>query len=87
LKLIVQPADGAAPLLKAIQRAKKSIEIVIFRFDQTEIEHALEACFIRPTFAILTLCIRYNSAIVYWLLAFSNQQLMRLYSECIVIGH
>jgi cardiolipin synthase len=42
LKLIVQPADGTAPLLKAIKRAKKSIEIVIFRFDQTEIEHALE---------------------------------------------
>jgi cardiolipin synthase len=42
LKLIVQPADGLAPLLKAIKRAKKSIEIVIFRFDQTELEHALE---------------------------------------------
>jgi phosphatidylserine/phosphatidylglycerophosphate/cardiolipin synthase-like enzyme len=42
LKLIVQPADGAAPLLKAIKQAKKSIEIVIFRFDQAEIEHALE---------------------------------------------
>jgi len=42
LKLIVQPADGLAPLLKAIKRAKKSIEIVIFRFDQTELEHVLE---------------------------------------------
>jgi cardiolipin synthase A/B len=42
LKLIVQPADGTAPLLKAIKRAKKSIEIIIFRFDQAEIEHALE---------------------------------------------
>jgi cardiolipin synthase len=42
LKLIVQPGDGAAPVLNAIKRAKKSIEIVIFRFDQTEIEHALE---------------------------------------------
>jgi phosphatidylserine/phosphatidylglycerophosphate/cardiolipin synthase-like enzyme len=42
LKLIVQPADGVAPLVKAIKRAKKSIEIVIFRFDQAEIEHALE---------------------------------------------
>jgi len=42
LKLIVQPADGLAPLIKAIKRAKKSIEIVIFRFDQTELEHALE---------------------------------------------
>jgi cardiolipin synthase A/B len=42
LKLIVQPADGAVPLLKAINRAKKSVEIVIFRFDQGDIEHALE---------------------------------------------
>src|SRR5258707_1195096 len=42
LKLIVQPTDGAAPLLKAIKQAKKSIEIVIFRFDQTEVAHALE---------------------------------------------
>ena len=42
MKLIVQPADGAAPLLKAIKQAKKSIEIVIFRFDQAEIERALE---------------------------------------------
>lgn len=42
MKLIVQPADGAAPLLKAIKQAKKSIEIIIFRFDQIEIEHALE---------------------------------------------
>ena len=42
MKLIVQPADGAAPLLKAIKQAKKSIEIIIFRFDQAEIEHALE---------------------------------------------
>jgi cardiolipin synthase A/B len=42
LKLIVQPADGTAPVVKAIKRAKKSIEIVIFRFDQAEIEHALE---------------------------------------------
>jgi phosphatidylserine/phosphatidylglycerophosphate/cardiolipin synthase-like enzyme len=42
LKLIVQPADGVAPLLKAIKQAKKSVEIVIFRFDQTELEHALE---------------------------------------------
>jgi phosphatidylserine/phosphatidylglycerophosphate/cardiolipin synthase-like enzyme len=42
LKLIIQPADGTAPLLKAIKQAKKSIQIVIFRLDQPEIEHALE---------------------------------------------
>ncbi len=42
MKLIVQPADGVAPLVKAIKQAKKSVEIVIFRFDEAEIEHALE---------------------------------------------
>lgn len=42
MKLIVQPADGVAPLVKAIKQAKKSIEIVIFRFDEAEIERALE---------------------------------------------
>jgi phosphatidylserine/phosphatidylglycerophosphate/cardiolipin synthase-like enzyme len=42
LKLIVQPADGVAPLVKAIKQARKSIEIVIFRFDQAELERALE---------------------------------------------
>ena len=42
MKLITQPADGAAPLVKAIKQAKKSIHIVIFRLDQAEIEHALE---------------------------------------------
>lgn len=41
MKLIIQPADGVAPLVKAIKRAKKSVEIVIFRFDQAEIEKAL----------------------------------------------
>lgn len=41
MKLIVQPADGTAPVIKAIRQAKKTIEIVIFRFDQAEIEKAL----------------------------------------------
>ena len=50
MKLIVQPADGLAPLLKAIKQAKKSIEIVIFRFDQTELEHALEDAVQRGVF-------------------------------------
>ena len=42
MKLITQPADGTAPVLKAIKQAKKSIQIVIFRLDQAEIVHALE---------------------------------------------
>jgi len=41
LKLIVQPGEGTAPLIKAIKKAKKRIEIVIFRFDQVDVEKAL----------------------------------------------
>ena len=43
MKLITQPDDGIAPLLVAIKRAKKSIDIVIFRFDRMELEKALAA--------------------------------------------
>jgi len=42
VKLLVQPGDGIKPLVKAIERAKSSIQIVIFRFDRLEIEKALE---------------------------------------------
>src|SRR5262245_43898277 len=41
MQVITQPEDGLAPLLKAIKRAKKSIDVVIFRFDLPEIEDAL----------------------------------------------
>jgi phosphatidylserine/phosphatidylglycerophosphate/cardiolipin synthase-like enzyme len=43
VKLICQPRDGAAPLLTAIKKAKKSIDIAIFRFDRTDIEAELKA--------------------------------------------
>ena len=43
MKLICQPADGIAPLLSAIKKAKKSVDIAIFRFDRTDLEAALEA--------------------------------------------
>ena len=42
MKLLVQPGDGVAPLVDAIQRAKKSVEVAVFRFDRPEIEKALE---------------------------------------------
>jgi cardiolipin synthase len=45
--LIIQPDNGLAPLLQAIKRAKKRIDIVIFRFDRWEIEKALEAAVAR----------------------------------------
>jgi phosphatidylserine/phosphatidylglycerophosphate/cardiolipin synthase-like enzyme len=43
MKLIVQPENGIAPLLAAVKRAKRSIDIVIFRFDLREFEDALKA--------------------------------------------
>lgn len=42
MKLITQPDDGLAPLLKAVRKAKKTVDIVIFRFDRPELEKALE---------------------------------------------
>lgn len=42
VKLIIQPDDGITPLVKAIRSAKRRVDIVIFRFDRTEIEKALE---------------------------------------------
>jgi len=41
MQVIVQPEDGVAPLLKAITRARKTIDIVVFRFDVDDIEAAL----------------------------------------------
>ncbi len=47
VKCLVQPGDGAMPLIKAIKDAKKSVEIVIFRFNRSEIEKALAAAVTR----------------------------------------
>jgi cardiolipin synthase len=43
VKLLIQPEDGIAPLVAAITHARKSVDIVIFRFDRAEIESALKA--------------------------------------------
>jgi phosphatidylserine/phosphatidylglycerophosphate/cardiolipin synthase-like enzyme len=43
VELIVQPADGAKPLIEALAAAQKSIDIMIFRFDLKPMEKALEA--------------------------------------------
>ncbi len=43
MKLLIQPEDGIAPLVAAIKKAKKSVDIVIFRFDRAEIEAGLKA--------------------------------------------
>lgn len=43
MELIVQPDDGVEPVLEAIRKAKKSLDLVIFRLDLKEIEKAAEA--------------------------------------------
>ena len=43
MDLIVQPADGVKPLLDAVESAKKSLDLIIFRFDLKGLEKALEA--------------------------------------------
>jgi phosphatidylserine/phosphatidylglycerophosphate/cardiolipin synthase-like enzyme len=47
MKLIVQPDEGIAPVVTAIKQAKRSINILIFRLDRSEIAHALEAAVAR----------------------------------------
>jgi phosphatidylserine/phosphatidylglycerophosphate/cardiolipin synthase-like enzyme len=47
VKLIIQPDDGLAPLLNAVRKAQKSIDIVIFRFDRPDLEKALETAVAR----------------------------------------
>lgn len=43
MRLIIEPTDGVAPLLSAIERARKSVEIAIFRLDRKDVEMALKA--------------------------------------------
>ena len=43
MELIVQPADGIKATLSAVEGAKSSIDIVIFRFDLKPLEKALNA--------------------------------------------
>ena len=50
MKLLIQPDDRITPIVSAIKGAKKSVEIVIFRFDRKEIEAALKAAVGRGVF-------------------------------------
>jgi cardiolipin synthase len=50
MRLLIQPGAGSTDLIEAINRAVKSIEIVIFRFDRREIEAALKAAAARGVF-------------------------------------
>jgi len=46
-QLIVEPDDGAAPILNAIRHAKKSIDLTLFRFDHREVLDAIKAAVTR----------------------------------------
>jgi phosphatidylserine/phosphatidylglycerophosphate/cardiolipin synthase-like enzyme len=43
MNLIVQPEAGLSPVVRAIQRAKRAVDIAIFKADREEIEKALGA--------------------------------------------
>lgn len=43
MKLIVQPDAGVVPVVQAIRKARKAIDVCIFRLDLAEIERALMA--------------------------------------------
>ena len=47
MKLIIQPDEGITPLVKAVRNARRRVDIMIFRFDRSELEKALEAAVTR----------------------------------------
>jgi len=47
MKLIIEPGDGVAPIVSAIKNAKKSVDVVIFRFGYGSIEAALKAAVVK----------------------------------------
>jgi cardiolipin synthase A/B len=47
MELIVQPEDGLTPLIAAIKKATKQIEVTVFRFDLKELQRALESAVTR----------------------------------------
>ena len=47
MELIIEPKDGVVPLVAAIKKATKQIDITIFRFDLKELQRALESAVTR----------------------------------------
>jgi phosphatidylserine/phosphatidylglycerophosphate/cardiolipin synthase-like enzyme len=43
MKLIIQPDDGVEPVLRAIRKARKYIDVLIFRLDRSDIAKELQA--------------------------------------------
>jgi cardiolipin synthase len=47
MDLIIQPRDGLTPLVAAIKKATKQIDVTIFRFDLKELQRALQSAVTR----------------------------------------
>jgi len=47
MELIVEPEDGLTPVIAAIKKATKEIDVTIFRFDLKELQKALESAVTR----------------------------------------
>lgn len=47
MDLIIEPRDGLTPLIAAIKKATKQIEVTIFRFDLKELQRALQSAVTR----------------------------------------
>src|SRR5687768_3779957 len=43
MRLIVQPEDGVVPVVSGIRKAKKSIDMPIFRLDHIEVDKAIKS--------------------------------------------
>jgi phosphatidylserine/phosphatidylglycerophosphate/cardiolipin synthase-like enzyme len=43
MQLLVEPDDGWAPVLSAVQQARRSVDVMIFRLDRPDVERALAA--------------------------------------------
>jgi len=77
LKLIVQPDDGAGPLLTAIRSAHTSVDIMVFRFDRGDLRRALSDAVARGV-AVRTLIAHANSE--------GSHRLRKLESELLSAG-
>ncbi len=60
MKLIVQPDDTVAPLIAAIRHARKSVDVMVFRFDRADLRRALAEAVGRGV-AVRTLIAHANS--------------------------
>ena len=60
MELIVQPTDGSKPILSAIERAKTTLDLAIFRFDLKPVEKALTAA-VKRGVAVRALIAHINS--------------------------